>query len=90
MKETGACLYVMAMVQENGGKLMQKKGVELLEKYPCGIERGWDPVCKWGLALAESPNNPFRVPEGKAGYMGSDAGRWGDVVVRCGDLSGCF
>lgn len=36
-----------------GGVVMQERREELLEKYPCGIERGWDLVQKWGLALAE-------------------------------------
>lgn len=89
---TRACLHVMATVQENGGKLMmQERGGEFLEKYPYGIERGWDLVHEWGLALVESPSNPSRVPGGNAVYMGSDAGRWGDVVMgHTEDLSGCF
>lgn len=36
-----------------GGVVMQERRKELLEKYPCGIERGWDLVQKWGLALVE-------------------------------------
>lgn len=44
-----------------------------------------------GVALVESPNNPSRVPGGNAVYMGSDAGRWGDVVMgHVEDLSGCL
>lgn len=67
----------MVTVLKKGEKLlMQKRGGELLEKYPCGIKTGMgSSAWVWGLALSGSPSPLSRVMGRKAGYTGSGAGR---------------